>query len=83
MSPLVKELSMSLKRFMFIQGAPWDFLGLKSLEVAKQLSCMIAIDMILLSIQRIELFSAYVAFETIEVPKLAFGDVHVSDACME
>jgi hypothetical protein len=35
---------------------------------------MIAIVMILQSIHRIEPVSAYFAFETIEVPKLAFGD---------
>ena len=35
---------------------------------------MIAIDIILQSIQRIGPVSAYFAYETIEVPKLAFGD---------
>ena len=39
--------------------------------------------MILQSIQRNDPFIAYFSFGTIEVPKLAFGDVHVSDACTE
>ena len=41
---------------------------------------MLAIDMILQSIQTVNAFSA---FETIEVPKLAFGDVQCSDAGRE
>ena len=44
---------------------------------------MIAINRILQSIQRIEPFSAFFAFGTIEVPKVAFENVHVSDAFME
>jgi hypothetical protein len=41
---------------------------------------MIAIDMILQSIIRIVAVRAYFVFETTEVPKLAFGDVHFSYA---
>ena len=41
---------------------------------------MLAIDMILQSIQTV---NAYSAFETIEVPKHTFGDDHVPDACRE
>jgi hypothetical protein len=39
-----------------------------------QIYCMVAIGRIIQSIHRIEPVSAYFAFETIEIPKLAFGE---------
>ena len=43
---------------------------------------MMTKDMILQSTLRIEPFGTFISYWTMEIPKVAFGHVHFSNACM-